>query len=202
MYLLGIPDGVDPKTVKVDSTWPMSARSERVFTQMHEREERARRYCESVSDDTLRAKIIEYDEADARKLVELAELGITPEPQETDDPATLTRDEMIEIIVAGYAGCEPALEAVYPGADDPTVLTIEQARAMPEAQLRERATEIVADTLAYYDRTKLADGLPDDAAAIETMPLDQLFALIEAFAYFFDPAGDHPFPLAQPVAAE
>lgn len=67
MYLLGIPDGVDPRTVKADSSWPMSARSSRAFTQMNEREERARRHCESKTDDALRAKIADDNEDDPRR---------------------------------------------------------------------------------------------------------------------------------------
>jgi len=129
MYLLGIPDGIDPKTVRVDSTWPMSARSARAFRQMSEREEHARRYSESVPDDVLRTKIAADNEASARRL---EELGVT-EPQDYDDPETLTREEMIEMISAGYAGAEPDLEVVYPGAEDPTVLTV-GIRIMPECR--------------------------------------------------------------------
>ena len=193
MYLLGIPDGIDPKTVRVDSTWPMSARSARAFRQMSEREEHARRYSESVPDDVLRTKIAADNEASARRL---EELGVT-EPQDYDDPETLTREEMIEMISAGYAGAEPDLEVVYPGVEDPMVLTVGQARAMPESAMRERAAEIVENALMHYDPADLAPGFPDDASAIEVMPLGELFDLIGAFTYFFDPAGDHPFPRAQ-----
>jgi hypothetical protein len=63
--------------------------------------------------------------------------------------------------------------------------------------MRERAAEIVENALMHYDPADLAPGFPDDASAIEVMPLGELFDLIGAFTYFFDPAGDHPFPRAQ-----
>jgi len=102
MYILGAPEDADPATLRPTSEWKLSARSIRAFEQREHAIAAAREELATLSDDELRARAA--DELEGESL---------------PDAATMTRDEMLDLLAAPYGG-DPVLEVIYPGADDPT----------------------------------------------------------------------------------
>jgi hypothetical protein len=124
MEILGVPDDVDPKTVRPTSEWRISARAKRASALRQTQVDRAYAATAEATDDQLRAWIannlaeaakwrVETDERLGTQTVELHD------PSDDPDPATMTREEMIEFVVA-CADFETPLELIYPGAVDPT----------------------------------------------------------------------------------
>ena len=117
MEILGVPDDVDPQTVRPTSEWRLSARTERALALRQKQVDHAEAAAAEATDDQLRAWIannlaeadrwrVETDERLGTQTVELHD------PSDDPDPATMTREEMIEF--------ETPLELIYPGAVDPT----------------------------------------------------------------------------------
>jgi hypothetical protein len=193
VYLLGVPDHVDPNSLRLDGRWRMSARCLRAFRVVNERAAQGRRDAETRSDEELRTAI----SADNEGIVNFLEkMGTAGSRVDLPDPARLSRDEMLRMIEEEFAGPEPDLELIYPGADDPTVLTIADALILPETELRERATNIVADLMDQYGAGGLGDDFPKE---VDKISRDELLGLIKKWAFLFDPAANHPPPESGPA---
>jgi len=95
MLILGIPDGVDPATVRPSSDWRLSKRTQRELALRESLIAEARESLAELSDDELRAEV----------------------DGELNDAAS--RDEMLDYL-AEQAGSDVEIEVVYPGAYDPT----------------------------------------------------------------------------------
>ena len=116
MLILGIPEHIDPKTVRPTSEWPLRARCEREHRQRDEMRAKARVAFNCLSDRELQVKVT----------VDLAE---TLESMAGGDPppgfpnaSTMTRDEMLDYLADSIVEwCVPDIEVVYPGAVDPTI---------------------------------------------------------------------------------
>jgi hypothetical protein len=115
MILIGIPDNVDPTTVRPTSEWRLSARTMRELARRDEITSVARNAISALSDQELRVRI-------AAKLDEtLLELGPGEDIPGFPDAATMSRDEMLDFLAEGaVAGFDPDIEVIYPGAADPT----------------------------------------------------------------------------------
>jgi hypothetical protein len=124
MEILGVPDDVDPQTVRPTSEWRLSARTERALALRQKQVDHAEAAAAEATDDQLRAWIannlaeadrwrVETDERLGTQTVELHD------PDDDPDPTTMTREEMIEFVVA-CADFETPLELIYPSAVDPT----------------------------------------------------------------------------------
>ena len=116
MHILGIPEHVDPKTVRPTGEWPLSARCEREHRQRDEMRAKARAAFDCLTDRELQVKVT----------VELAEtlqsMGGGDPPPGFPNASTMTRDEMLDYLAdSAVEGCVPDIEVVYPGAVDPTI---------------------------------------------------------------------------------
>ena len=90
MLILGIPDDVDPATVRPSSEWRLSKRTQRELALRESAVAEARESLAELSDDELRAEV----------------------DGELNDAAS--RDEMLDYL-AEQAGSDVEIEVVYPG---------------------------------------------------------------------------------------
>ena len=116
MQILGIPEHVDPKTVRPTSDWSLSARCESEHRQRDEIRAKARIAFDCLSDRELQVKVT----------VELAEtlesIGGGDPPRGFPSASTMTRDAMLDYLADGAVDwCVPDIEVVYPGAVDLTI---------------------------------------------------------------------------------
>lgn len=81
-------------------------------------------------------------------------------------------------------------------ADEELVLTVDEARKLPDAELRRRFRSIADDLVATFG----AKSLPAIfSTSIETMARDELLAAVQQQAYWLDPRGGHPAPDESPA---
>lgn len=76
--------------------------------------------------------------------------------------------------------------------DDELNLTLEEARTLPDRELRRRVHLIVQDLIGTFGR---GGALPPDFPwTPSAMTRVQLLAAVEIHAYWFDHRGRHPYP--------
>jgi hypothetical protein len=115
MFLIGVPDHVDPVTERSTSEWRLSTRTIRELARRDEIASVARYALSALSDQELRVRVAaELDDT-------ILELGAGEDIPGFPDAATMSRDEMLDFLAEGaVAGFDPDIEVVYPGAADPT----------------------------------------------------------------------------------
>lgn len=70
-------------------------------------------------------------------------------------------------------------------------LTVEQARQMPEDDMRDLFAEIVFDLVGTFGKQALPANFPTDPRG---MSREAILAAVEEHAYWVDPEGGHPAP--------
>src|ERR1700683_5109765 len=77
------------------------------------------------------------------------------------------------------------------GDAESATLTVEQARQMPEDEMRDLFAEIVFDLVGTFGKQALPANFPNDPHG---MSREAILAAVEEHAYWFDPDGGHPAP--------
>lgn len=115
MQILGIPDNVDPGTVRPRGDWPLSARCERAHRRRDEMRATARTAFDCLSDRELQVKVSVF------LAEELQDMGGGDPPPGFLNAATMTRDAMLDYLAdSAVIWFVPDIEVVFPGAIDPT----------------------------------------------------------------------------------
>ncbi|WP_429225795.1 hypothetical protein [Inquilinus ginsengisoli] len=88
------------------------------------------------------------------------------------------------------------LAALGPDDDDeePLRLPLDEAVALPEAELRRRFEQILIGFTDYPTKSDFPPDFPWDAAQLTR---DELLGIVQLFAYWFDPDRGHPHPSRQ-----
>jgi hypothetical protein len=108
MLILGVPENIDPSTLRPTSEWRLSAATEKALALRADTVARAREEAATLTDAELRAQAAAWLKTEAQTLGEL--------PREFPDAATMTRDQLLDFVAEG-AAFDPEIEVVYPGAD-------------------------------------------------------------------------------------
>ena len=109
MIILGMPDDVDPATVRPTSEWRLSERTERALAERETVIAKVREELSMLTDRALRVRV-------AQELQDqLDQMGGEPPPG-FPNVFAMSRDDMLDFL-AEWAGFDPEIEVIYPGAE-------------------------------------------------------------------------------------
>jgi len=73
-------------------------------------------------------------------------------------------------------------------------LTLDEAIALPEAELRRRYQQVLAEVIEFQTKSKFPPNFPWDGSRLSR---DEILQIVQLYAYWFDPDRGHPLPSRQ-----